>query len=63
MLKKALGRFRHVNCRIGSLEMVDDAGLVDDDVNCRIGSLENLCACTRKTVIVNCRIGSLENGV
>ena len=49
-----------VNCRIGSLETMDQFADACKEVNCRIGSLERLRFIPKHVQNVNCRIGSLE---
>ena len=49
-----------VNCRIGSLEIIDRHVVFYTCVNCRIGSLEITPLECERLQGVNCRIGSLE---
>ena len=49
-----------VNCRIGSLEILQSSDGRQTCVNCRIGSLEMLAQANGTYKNVNCRIGSLE---
>lgn len=50
-----------VDCRIGSLKILDVIGRSDTVVDCRIGSLENVSVGIPLVFSVDCRIGSLEN--
>ena len=54
---------RHVNRRIGGLEMHHVVGLAEAIVNRRISGLEILLVFLLLTVVVNRRIGGLEISV
>ena len=59
---KTLGSIRSesVNCRVGSLEISENAIRTIFFVNCRVGSLETLPTISEPQNNVNCRVGSLE---
>ena len=59
---KTLGSIRSesVNCRVGSLEISENAIRTIFFVNCRVGSLEINQPEVRNNRRVNCRVGSLE---
>ena len=52
-----------VDCRIGSLEILDVIGRSDTAVDCRIGSLEISGQAKGLAAPVDCRIGSLEKAI
>ena len=53
----------HVNCRVGSLEIIFEIPQLVVSVNCRVGSLEIIDDAAYRAVRVNCRVGSLEKSV
>ena len=50
----------YVDCRTGSLEIYNNASVVDDTVDCRTGSLEKSGTPAPRAARVDCRTGSLE---
>ena len=51
-----------VDCRIGSLKILDVIGRSDTVVDCRIGSLENTSLNAGASATVDCRIGGRIGG-